>query len=124
MRLPVLAALLTILPATVGMAQMPMGQTPMGQMPPGHPPIGQSAPMAMSHTGTVTETIPASGYVYIHVTGPEGDQWLAAPATELPKGTTIRWPDGMIMPNYHSKTLDRTFDKVFFIAGVETVPAK
>ncbi|MDR3440205.1 hypothetical protein [Telmatospirillum sp.] len=124
MRLPLLAALLTIAPVTICLAQMPTGQSPMGQLPSGHPPIGQTAPAAATHTGTVLETIPASSYVYIHVNGDAGDQWLAAPAIELKNGSTIRWPEGMLMANYHSKTLDRTFEKVFFIGGVEVVPAK
>ncbi len=96
----------------------------MGQMPAGHPPVGQDAPAAVVHTGTVLETIPASTYVYIHVNGDAADQWLAAPAIELKTGSTIRWPEGMLMPNFHSKTLDRTFEKVFFVGGVEVVAAK
>jgi hypothetical protein len=124
MRLPFFAALLTLAPITVCLAQMPMGQSPMGQMPAGHPPVGQNAPAPAIHSGTVLETIPASNYIYIHVNGDAGDQWLAAPATELKTGATIRWPEGMLMANYHSKTLDRTFEKVYFIGGVEVVAAK
>lgn len=123
MRLPFLAALLTAIPVTVALAQMPTGQTPM-QMPAGHPPIGQGSVSNTIHTGTVIETIPASNYVYIHVNGDAGDQWLAAPATELKNGAKIRWPEGMLMANFHSKTLNRDFDKVYFIGGVETVAEK
>lgn len=123
MRLPFLAVLLTIAPMAVSFAQMPMGQTPM-QMPAGHPPIDKNAPTGPTHTGTVLETIPASNYVYIHVNGDAGDQWLAAPATEIKKGATIRWPEGMLMSNFHSKTLSRDFEKVYFIGGVEIVSDK
>ncbi|PKU24521.1 hypothetical protein [Telmatospirillum siberiense] len=123
MRLPFLVALLTLSPMAVAVAQMPTGQSPM-QMPAGHPPIGQNVPSGPTHTGTVLETIPASSYVYIHVNGDAGDQWLAAPAVDLKKGTAIRWAEGMLMANYHSKTLDRTFEKVYFIGGVEVVAAK
>lgn len=128
MRLPVLAALLITIPMAASLAQMPTGQTPapapaqtpMGQMPAGHPPINQNgAPAAMNHSGTVAETIPAAGYVYIHVNGSEGDQWLAAPSTELKNGANIKWADGMLMQNFHSKTLNRTFDKIFFVQAVE-----
>ncbi|MTJ79593.1 MAG: hypothetical protein F8N37_01030 [Telmatospirillum sp.] len=119
MRLPLLAVLLTMAPATVCLAQMPTGQ-----MPAGHPPVGQSAPASAIHTGTVLETIPASNYVYVHVKGDAGDQWLAAPAVELKTGSTVRWPEGMLMSNYHSKTLDRTFEKVFFVSAVEPVAGK
>jgi hypothetical protein len=124
MRLPFLAAVLTIVPVSVCLAQMPMGQSPAGQLPAGHPPIEQNAPTAAIHTGTVLETIPASNYVYIHVNGDAGDQWLAAPAKELKNGEIIRWAEGMLMANFFSKTLNKTFEKVYFIGGVEVVPAK
>jgi hypothetical protein len=123
MRLPFFAALLTVAPLSIAFAQMPMSQ-PGGQLPAGHPPIGQSAPAPAIHTGTVLETIPASNYVYIHVNGDAGDQWLAAPATELKNGAAIRWPEGMLMANFFSKTLNRTFEKVYFIGSVEVVAAK
>ncbi len=125
MRLPIIAVLLTALPMATAMAQAPAA--PSGQMPPGHPPMDQmqTAPKAeMNHSGTVEETLAASPYIYIHVKAADGEQWLAAPAVDLKKGTTIRWPDGMPMKNFFSKTLQRNFDTVFFVTAVEVVPGK
>jgi hypothetical protein len=120
MRLPVLAFLVTATAATACLAQMPTGQqSPAGQLPPGHPPIDQSAPSGTLHSGTVLETIPTGPYVYVRVKTGDGEQWLAAPATELKTGAKVQWPEGMLMANYHSKTLDRTFEQVFFVSKVE-----
>jgi hypothetical protein len=118
MRLPLIAALLiAVTPISAGFAQMPTGK-----LPPGHPQV-QSKPAA-NHTGKVLETIPAGRYVYIHVDGDAGDQWLATVAVELKTGSTVRWPEGMLMQNYHSGTLNRTFDKVYFVEQVEPVEGK
>lgn len=120
MRFPVLAFLVTVTAATAALAQMPTGQqSPAGQLPAGHPPIDQAMPAGAMHSGTVLETIPTGPYVYVHVKSDDGEQWLAAPVTELKTGTKVQWPEGMLMSNYHSKTLDRTFDQVFFVSKVE-----
>jgi len=94
-------------------------------LPAGHPPIGETttkAPTPPSHSGEVLEAIPAAGYVYLHVKGPEGDEWLAAPAADLKPGTKINWNDGMMMQNFTSKTLNRTFPAIRFVEVAE--PAK
>ena len=125
MRLSIFATLFTVLPLATALAQAPAA--PSGQMPPGHPPMDQmqTAPKAeMNHSGTVEETLAANPYIYIHVKATDGDQWLAAPAIDVKKGATIRWPDGMPMKNFFSKTLQRNFDTVYFVTGVEAVPGK
>jgi len=122
MRLPVFVLTLALVPAAV-LAQMPTGPMPNGKMPPGHPALGQSQPAPeaaeMKQIGTVLETLAASPYVYIHAQKTDGDVWLAAPAIELKIGQTIRWPDGMQMTKFFSKTLNRTFDTVFFVPAVQ-----
>lgn len=122
MRLPVFALTLALIPAAA-MAQMPTGPMPNGKLPPGHPSTSgsQAAPSAaeMTNSGTVEETIPASPYIYIRAKSGEGEIWLAAPAIELKTGQTIRWPDGMPMNKFFSKTLNRTFDTVYFVPAVQ-----
>ncbi|HIJ39377.1 MAG TPA: hypothetical protein HPP80_10840 [Rhodospirillaceae bacterium] len=127
MRLPVLALLVALTPACVALAQMPT--TPGdAKLPPGHPSVGdmQLAPKTqeMNHSGSVQETIAASPYVYIRAKTAEGDIWLAGPSLELKNGQEIRWPEGMPMKNFFSKTLQRTFDVVYFVNAVELVGAK
>lgn len=123
MRLTSLAVVLAVIPLTASFAQS--SQTPAapaGKMPAGHPSFEQMQPAGkaeMKHTGTVQEILAASPYIYIHVNGAEGDQWLAAPSIDLKKGATIRWPDGMPMNGWFSKSLNRKFDTVYFVTGVE-----
>jgi len=69
--------------------------------------------------GIVKEFINTSGYIYILVNNGEKEIWIAAPQTELQKGDTVSIPKGMTMPNYHSKTLDRTFDTVLFVNAIQ-----
>ncbi len=129
MRLPLLATLFVVIPLATSVAQMPTGPMPMGKMPPGHPAIGQgqghgTAKAEMNHSGTVEEVLSANPYVYIRVKEGSDDKWLAAPAIDLKPGAAIRWPDGMPMKNFFSKTLQRNFESVDFVEAVEPVPAK
>jgi hypothetical protein len=48
----------------------------------------------------------------------EGETWLAAPTMKVAKGAAVAWPDGLVMTNFHSKTLNRDFDKVVFVQGL------
>jgi hypothetical protein len=89
-------------------------------LPANHPPMEGSRQLTPpSHSGEVLEAIPAAGYVYLHVKGPEGDEWLAAPAADLKPGTKVNWNDGMMMQNFTSKTLNRTFASIRFVETVE-----
>jgi hypothetical protein len=98
----------------------PMAVCRAGDLPSGHPPVGQGPTVGpANHTGDVLEAIPAAGYVYLHVKGADGDEWLAAPANDLKPGAKIRWNDGMIMKNFTSKTLQRTFATIRFVEVAE-----
>ena len=72
-----------------------------------------------SHSGTVTETIPVPSYVYVHVKGAEGEEWLAAPSAEVKVGAKVNWNDGLVMKGFVSKTLNRTFDSIRFVEILE-----
>ena len=89
-------------------------------LPPGHPKVGQGTKtVAVNHSGTVLEAIPAAGYVYLHVKGADGDEWLAATSIDVKPGAKVRWNDGMVMKNFTSKTLKRTFASVRFVEVLE-----
>ncbi|HTN93956.1 MAG TPA: hypothetical protein VMJ33_05205 [Gallionella sp.] len=71
------------------------------------------------NTGKVLETMDASIYTYMQVTSPNGPVWLAASKTKVAKGNTISYPDGAVMTNFASKSLNRTFDKIIFIDKIK-----
>ena len=77
--------------------------------------IPANAPTA---AGTVIETMNASGYTYMLVESGAEKNWVAIPTTTVEKGTTVNYYQGMVMKDFTSKTLNRTFDAVIFSSGL------
>jgi hypothetical protein len=63
--------------------------------------------------GTVAETIESGGYVYIRF---EDGTWIAANTFAVAVGDKVQYAGGMEMNNFHSNTLDRTFDSILFVS--------
>ena len=76
-----------------------------------------------SGDGAVTVKVKAveyvPGYTYLLVKGRGPEYWIAVSATEIEVGESITYQGGMLMENFHSKELDRTFEKVLFLDGLE-----
>jgi hypothetical protein len=93
-------------------------------LPAGHPPMaaqGESKGVTdaqLPQKAKVLSTIDAAPYVYLEVTQNKKTVWLAANAVPVKKGDVIRFDDGMVMTNFHSKTLNRTFPSVTFVNRV------
>ena len=85
-------------------------------------PSVQTAPAvpaeAPGKSGKVLETMEAAGYTYVQVDTGSETFWAAAPQFAVKVGDDVVVPEGMPMPDYHSKTLDRTFDMVYFVPSV------
>lgn len=71
--------------------------------------------------GKVLNTIDASIYTYIELSENGKNLWIAAPTVAVKKGDTVRFSDGAVMSNFHSKSLNRTFESIVFVgkAAVE-----
>ena len=83
-------------------------------------PAGTSASTkAENSAGTVLETMNAGGYTYLLVDSGVQKTWVAVPETPVKKGEKVRFSQGMLMENFHSKTLDRTFAAIVFSPGLE-----
>lgn len=78
----------------------------------------KAAPAAMGKSGTVTETMNSGGYTYVQVDTGSEKIWAAAPEFQVAVGDAVIVPEGMPMANYHSKTLDRDFELVYFVDSV------
>lgn len=76
------------------------------------------AAKAASITGTVLETMNAAGYTYVQVDDGQKKVWAAAPEFSVAVGDNVIVPDGMPMNNYHSKSLDRDFEVVYFVDSI------
>ena len=93
-------------------------------LPSGHPPMdlknqGKGAPEALlPQKGKVLSSIDAAQYTYIEVTQNKKTLWLAGNTVKVKKGDVIRFDDGMVMKDFHSKTLNRTFPAVSFVSRI------
>jgi hypothetical protein len=73
------------------------------------------------HVGKVLQTINSGGYSYVQLKKKGGEKiWLAVTAAEIPVGSQQTFNPGMVMHNFESKTLKRTFDEIYF---TELVPS-
>jgi hypothetical protein len=79
----------------------------------GMPPAGAPA-QAQGLTGKVLERLDASPYCYLRIKTDKGEVWAAVPEAKVEKGTEVTVANPMLMNNFESKTLNRTFAEVFF----------
>ena len=83
----------------------------------------EASQSVLPHEAVIVEHIKTKLYSYLQVSMVE-DQllvWLAAPAQDFQKGMRIKFPDGAIMENFSSKTLNRTFPFIIFISEARVV---
>lgn len=66
-------------------------------------------------TGKVLETVDAGPYTYVQVSDGSRTIWAAGPRSTVAVGDTIVVPPGMAMKNFTSKTLQRTFEEIYFV---------
>lgn len=77
-----------------------------------------ASPAAVPVKGKVLETMDAAGYTYINVETEAGAKWIAVNQTPVAVGDEVTFMDGMVMQNFFSKTLDRTFPEIVFSSGL------
>ena len=75
-------------------------------------------------SGKVVETMNTAGYTYVLVDTGAKKKWAAAPAFPVKVNDTVTVAEPMAMTDYHSKTLNRDFDVVYFTAGISVNGAK
>ena len=79
---------------------------------------GSAAPAAAEISGTVVQTMNASGYTYVLLEKDGTQSWCAMPETEIQVGEDIAVAPGAPMYNFNSRTLNKTFDTIYFTSGV------
>ena len=79
----------------------------------GAPMSGEPA-QAQGLTGKVLERIDAAPYSYLRLQTARGEVWAAVPEAKLEKGAEVTIASPMLMNNFESKTLNRTFAEIFF----------
>lgn len=74
--------------------------------------------MSGSLAGRVVETMDAGGYTYVNLES-EGERvWVAIPVTKVSVGERLEAQPGMRMDSFTSKSLNRTFDVIYFSSGL------
>lgn len=69
--------------------------------------------------GKVVDVIDTTGYTYMELENGGNRFWIAAPTTKVNKGDHIRFVENMVMTNFTSKTLNRTFSTLIFVSSTE-----
>lgn len=121
MKFPILALLvlsLALVPACNGASDdgTTPERTPAATGTPAPAPAGEL-------TGRVAETMDSGGYTYIALDVGGKRIWAAGPETEVSVGDTVSIPKGMEQRNFHSNTLDRTFESILFVGAIRVAGA-
>jgi len=112
---------LLVLAATILSAGACSGsETPEAEAPAVMPAsVDASPPMGQAISGAVLETMDAAGYTYVLVDTGDQKVWAAGPQTAVTVGDKVYLTDVMAMRDFHSQTLDRTFDVVYFVGSIQ-----
>jgi hypothetical protein len=71
--------------------------------------------------GTVLETMNSGGYTYVFMDTGQDQRWVAAMETPVQVGDVVQTDQGMAMSGFTSKTLNRTFNVVYFVSGLQNL---
>lgn len=82
-------------------------------------PQAAAAPQAAGDAvfGTVVQTMEAGGYTYAELDQNGTKVWVAGPTTKLAVGSKLDKMSGSLMTAFHSNTLNRTFDQIYFVGS-------
>jgi len=73
-----------------------------------------SGAFAAALKGEVLEVRDVAPYTYLRLMTPAGQTWAAVTQAPVKKGAQVTIENPAVMENFHSKTLDKTFDKIVF----------
>jgi hypothetical protein len=71
--------------------------------------------------GTVLETMNSGGYTYAFMDTGQDQRWVAALETPVTVGDVVQTDEGMAMSGFTSKTLNRTFNVVYFVGTLQNL---
>lgn len=74
-----------------------------------------------ANEGKVLSTLDAPGYTYMELANTEKRFWIAAPTTRVKAGDRVRFEQSLVMKNFNSKTLNRTFDEIIFVNSADVI---
>ena len=66
-------------------------------------------------SGKTIETFVAGGFTYVQIATPDESIWAAGPLTPIKKDDEVSFSRNMLMKNFHSNTLNRDFEAIYFV---------
>jgi hypothetical protein len=69
----------------------------------------------LTQSGTVLSTISVPSYTYVEVSQDNKTIWLATTNAAVKQGDKVKFDEGMVMDNFYSKSLKRTFPSIVFV---------
>jgi hypothetical protein len=70
-------------------------------------------------SGVVKETMGGGGYTYLLLETKHGTFWCAGPEVAIKKGDRVKVSEGLLMEDFSSKTLKKTFKNIYFVRSIE-----
>lgn len=86
--------------------------------------LGISLYASTTHNAKVLESMNSGGYTYMKVDDGKNQYWIAMTQREAKNGTVISFSEQGWMKNFHSKTLNRTFDNILFAGDIASPQAQ
>lgn len=74
------------------------------------------------HIAKVMDKISAKGYNYLQVSENKKDFWIAVPAMEIEIGETVYFSRFMVMKDFKSDNINRSFDEILFVEDARKSP--
>lgn len=72
------------------------------------------APVTSTVTGEVLEVKDVDSYTYLRLKTKDGETWAAVTTAPVKKGATVTIENAMVMNNFESKSLKKTFPSIVF----------
>lgn len=74
------------------------------------------------HIATVLDKIPAKGYTYLQVSENKNEYWIAVPTMDVEIGETVYFSRFMVMEDFSSENIDKSFDEILFVEDARKSP--
>lgn len=84
-------------------------------------PKGANVQSNSQHTAQALEVVDAAGYTYVKVNEDGNVYWIAGPKVSIEQGSKISYVEQMVMQDFTSKALNKTFDQLMFTTTI--IPA-
>lgn len=89
--------------------------TPASAPPVAAPAMPPSQSASAPNSGKVLQVLQAGSYTYAEVEAEGQKVWIAGGPIQIKAGDSVQWGSYMVMNNFNSKTLNRTFDQILFV---------